>query len=103
MAAKTNTANHMRYYETCIVLGGTIGNALCFFGGYVPFAPFIRWILLIVVGLFSGAFVGCLVMALAESLHVLPIFFRRIRLSVGLENVEDIIADFKQAFEVLEK
>ncbi len=84
MAAKTNTANKMRYYESCIILGGTIGNALCFFGRYVPLLPVLRWGIMILIGLFSGIFVGCLVMALAESLQVMPIFYRRIRLSVGL-------------------
>ncbi len=39
---------------------------------------------LIAFGLFSGIFVGCMVMALAEILNVIPIFTRRIKVTSGL-------------------
>ena len=36
-----------------------------------------------IFGLGAGMFVGCLVMALAETLNVLPIFFLRLRVTQG--------------------
>ena len=37
-----------------------------------------------VFGIFAGIFVGCLSMALAEVVQVIPVFVRRIRLIYGL-------------------
>ena len=39
---------------------------------------------LAVFGLFSGIFVGCLAMALAETLKVIPVLVQRVKLAVGL-------------------
>lgn len=42
-------------------------------------------LILMIVGLSCGIFVGCLVMSLAETLKALPVLSRRLRLAVGLQ------------------
>lgn len=79
-AAGTKTAKHTMLYEDMVVLGGTLGNIMCVFRLQVPFGVFI----LPIFGVFAGIFVGCLSMALAEAVNVLPVFSRRIRLKVGM-------------------
>lgn len=79
VAARTSSGKFAYWYETTILLGGTIGSALTVYEIRLP----LGWIGMAVIGVFSGMFVGCLSMALAESLRVLPIFSHRLRLSVG--------------------
>ena len=55
LAARTKTANHVVWYETMIIAGGALGNI---------------WIV----------YVGCLVMALAEMLRVIPILVNRLQI-----------------------
>lgn len=79
-AARTRTANHLWLYEWSIIIGGTIGNLLFLlrpqlWGGVV---------LETAMGLFTGMFVGGLIMSLAEVLDVFPILFRRGRIHVGI-------------------
>ena len=59
-ADRTHTGDKLLFYETCVALGGIIGN--------------------IVFRIFAGIFVGCWSMALAEILNVFPIFMRRARI-----------------------
>ena len=73
LAARTNTANHVVWYETMIIAGGALGNIWIVFEIPMPLTS----IFLAVYGLFAGVYVGCLVMALAEIIY-------------------DIIADFSQ-------
>lgn len=75
-ADRTHTGDHVLLYEDCIAAGGILGNI---FWVYHMELPGGGWILP-VFGLFSGIFVGCWSMALAEILNVFPIFIRRIRL-----------------------
>lgn len=79
MAGMTHTGREIRLYESAIIWGGTIGNLCSLFD--VTFGMQ-AWMLPL-FGLGSGIFVGCLVMALAETLNVLPIFFRRLRVTQG--------------------
>lgn len=79
VAARTSSGKLAYWYETAILLGGTIGSALTVYEVRLPAG----WIGMAVMGIFSGMFVGCLSMALAEALRVIPIFSRRLRLSVG--------------------
>lgn len=81
---KTKTNRHIMLYETVIILGGSLGNALDLFEFPVPFLG--KWFLA-VFGISVGIFVGCLVMSLAETLKTLPVINRRIHLSVGLQYV----------------
>lgn len=80
LADRTNTAHYIKWYEWCIILGGTIGNIITvlhtkIYGGMG---------ILILFGIFTGIFVGCLAMAIAEVLKVLPIFVQRTKLTKGL-------------------
>lgn len=84
LIGKTGTKKHVMLYETVIIVGGIVGNVVdiyelpLLFGGNV---------LLAMIGLSVGIFVGCLVMSLAETLKALPVFNRRIRLAVGFQYV----------------
>ncbi len=83
--ARTRTARHVRLYEWCVIVGGTIGNLLFLLKPQL-FKPqiFGGAVLETVMGLFTGMFVGGLIMSLAEVLDVFPILFRRGRIHVGI-------------------
>lgn len=66
--------------ETCIFLGGTLGCILTVFSIELPLGS----IGLAVFGLFAGIYIGCLAMALAETLKVFPILIQRTKMCVGL-------------------
>lgn len=74
-ADRTHTGEYISVYETGIVFGGSVGNMM-----YV-YHSFTSWPLLLpVFGLFSGIFVGCWAMALAEILNIFPIIMRKVKL-----------------------
>lgn len=75
-ADRTHTGAHVFLYEEFIALGGILGNIIYIYQIPIPHGG---W-LLGIVGLFSGIFVGCWSMALAEILNIFPIFIRRIKL-----------------------
>lgn len=77
---RTGTAKYISVVEDSIMLGGILGNIVAVFEPGLP----IGIIGLLVYGLFSGIFVGCLSMALAEALKVIPVFVRRVKLTQGL-------------------
>lgn len=79
-ASRTNTAKNIMFYEDMVTLGGAFGNILLLYKIEIP----IGTIGIIIFGLFSGVFVGCLAMALAEILQVIPVFINRINLKKGL-------------------
>ena len=79
MAGKTHTGRVIRLYESAIIWGGSLGNICSLFD--ITFGMQ-AWMLPI-FGLSAGMFVGCLVMALAKTLNVLPIFFLRLRVTQG--------------------
>lgn len=80
LAIRTNTANQILLYEDIVVLGAAIGNAILLFEIKIP----IGTIGLIIFGLFSGSFIGCLAVALEEVLQVFPVLIYRIRLKKGI-------------------
>lgn len=88
LASRTKTAHYISVYETVVILGGIIGNVVIIF----------QWNLAIgniglgIYGFFSGVFIGCLAIALAEVLKVLPIMVKRIGLKKGLPYVITAIA-----------
>lgn len=88
MAARTNTANHIYLYERAIIWGGTLGNIWCLF----QFPLHLSVILVCISGLAAGIYVGCLAMALAEMLRVLPIMVNRAQLKEGFPIVVIAIA-----------
>lgn len=77
---RTGTAAHLYGYENTIILGGTLGNILILFVRSFP----VGYVGLGIFGLFSGIFIGCLALALAESLRVIPIFVKRLKMKEGL-------------------
>ena len=83
LIGKTCTNNHIKLYETMIILGGIGGNIADLYNYPIPFGEVFN----AVFGLSAGIFVGCLVMSLAETLKTLPVISRRIGLSVGLQYV----------------
>lgn len=88
-ADRTHTGDRLLFYETCVALGGILGNLFYVFGiGSASAAERIAEAalypagsgLLGIFGIFSGIFVGCWAMALAEILNVFPVFMRRARI-----------------------
>ena len=83
---KTKTRRHIMLYETLLILGGSIGNALDLLEfpipiGSIPAAGHVLGL----TRLSFGAFIGCLVMSLAETVKAVPVLNRRLRLSVGIQ------------------
>ena len=76
LAARRKTANHVVWYETMIIAGGALGITWIMFEIPMPLTS----IFLAVYGLFAGVYVGCLVMALAEMLRVIPILVNRLQI-----------------------
>lgn len=102
-ASKTNTARYEILYEEAIITGtmiGCIASVFDFpfrFGELVyslPSLPYemITNVLLILIGVFTGIFVGCLALAIAELLDSIPIFARRMKLHGGFEIIVAAIA-----------
>lgn len=91
---KSGTKKHILLYETLIILGGSLGNALDLFE--FPIWVGGKWALA-VFGTAVGIFVGCLAMSLAETLKTLPVMNRRIHLAVGIQYIILAIAVGKLA------
>ncbi|MDR2939583.1 MAG: stage V sporulation protein AB [Clostridiales bacterium] len=73
LAAKTKTAQKIRFYENIIMLGGIFGGTYEFF----KFSLIVGNVLMALIGFAQGVFVGCLAVSLAEVLDVIPILSRR--------------------------
>lgn len=80
LAAFTKTTENMKQYENCILIGGIAGNLVTIFSFPMPVGSVGQAVL----GLYFGIYVGCFYMALAESLHSLPILNRRLKLKKGI-------------------
>ena len=98
---KTHTARDARLYEDMIVLGTIIGGVCSIYQNrmvawkdrlFMSLQEFggAGWLvaselgILILWGLFSGMFVGCLALAIAEILDSIPIFTRRVKFRKGI-------------------
>lgn len=90
-AGKTNTARCEIFYEECLIAGSLIACIFSVYpingslGGIITHMSFWGPMILIVMGVFAGIFVGCLAIALAEVLDGIPIFARRIKLKKGID------------------
>ena len=80
LVTATRTAKYIPVYEDVLVIGVTIANIISLYqlrtshiGFVLPFC-----------GLFSGIYVGCLAVALAEVVNVMPVFARRVKLKYGM-------------------
>jgi len=80
IVARTKTVKHLGLIEDSIVVGGTLGSIVSIYQLQLPFGA---W-LLALYGVFSGIHAGCLAIALAETVNVIPVFVHRIRLKMGL-------------------
>ena len=74
---RTKTAQHILLYENMIMLGGAL-SGLSLLSDY--FVTGFEWAE-VVVGLSYGVYLGCLAVALAEVLNVLPILCRRLKVA----------------------
>lgn len=81
LASRTNTSAYIYCYETAIIVGGAIGNFVTVF---MPEISIFGGIGLLLFGFFGGIYVGCLSMALAENLKVIPVLVKRTGLKQGL-------------------
>lgn len=79
-AGKTRTAMHVKLYEDAVILGSIFWNYVSI---YEPGLPG-KNLLLALYGTFSGIFVGCVAVAIAEMLNGIPVFSRRINFRRGL-------------------
>ncbi|MDD2959448.1 MAG: stage V sporulation protein AB [Lachnospiraceae bacterium] len=79
----SHTAKKVCLYENAVLAGGVLGNLVTV---YRPELGFGRYglIALLLIGSFCGIFVGGWILALAELIHVFPVFIRRLELTKGL-------------------
>lgn len=80
LAGLTKTAKYLMTYENFFIGGTIIGNLLSFYKVNIP----IGTIGLILFGCFSGIYVGCMSVALAEVVKTVPIMSRRLNIRKGL-------------------
>lgn len=97
-AGKTHTARYVLLYEEMVIFGTLAGCFVTVFPEYSQWGSYLRqqmpermalWqaagnVAQAVFGLFSGMFIGCLALAIAEMLDSIPIFARRISFRHGL-------------------
>lgn len=87
-AGKTHTGNKIIWYEESVIWGSITGGIFSLFYGYINIGQYLgeMWslVFLVLCGLFAGAFVGCLALAIGEILNTIPIFARRIGFRHGL-------------------
>lgn len=79
LAGETKSMKKAILYENFLILGALLGNLVSLYS--IPMR--IGGITLAIFGLFSGIFVGCLAVALAEIINTFPIFARRLSLRKG--------------------
>lgn len=101
-AGTTNTARYGITYENSIIAGAVIGCILSVFPIGFAIAPGLAGrIMLCIIGIFMGIFVGCIAISVAELLDSLPILGRRIKLKKGIGIVLLSIAAGKAAGSLL--
>ena len=86
-AGRTDTARCELFYEECLIFGAILADVLSVFPikGSLGNAPnVLLTVLVVLIGIFAGIFVGCLSIALAEVLDGIPIFARRVKLKMGV-------------------
>ncbi len=94
-AGRTDTARCELFYEECLIFGAVLADVLSVFSirrslGSGP--HILLTVLLVMIGIFAGIFVGCLSIALAEVLDGIPIFARRVKLKMGVSTAVLAIA-----------
>ncbi len=87
-ADQTKTADWVHRYEDVIVLGGATGSMLYIYRIAIPFA----YILMPLIGVSAGIFVGCWAMSIAEVINIFPVFIRRVKLASYVKIIVATIA-----------
>ena len=82
-AQRTKTAGYIKTYENTLAAGAILGNAWWSIGIGLS-AGSVGNVFLAVAGLCYGIFVGSLIIALAETIKTVPVFFRRAKITTGL-------------------
>lgn len=75
----THTAKENHWYESMVFAGAVFGNMLTVYQIPLPFGR----AGLAVLGVSAGIYTGGWIMALAEMVHMFPIFSRRIGITTG--------------------
>lgn len=88
MAQKTKTEKHIMIYEDSILAGGLFGAMKMI----LPFRIPVGVVPLGLFGLFTGVFVGCVAVSIAEVIDVIPILSRRAKLKSGLALLMVVLA-----------
>lgn len=94
-AGRTDTARCELFYEECLIFGAVLADVLSVFpirGSLGSGSHILLTVLLVMIGIFAGIFVGCLSIALAEVLDGIPIFARRVKLKMGVSTAVLAIA-----------
>lgn len=81
LSERTHTAVWIELYETVVIIGAISGNIISMYN----ISLYGETLMMIVYGVFTGTFVGCLAISLAESLKVTSICMRRINIEKGLK------------------
>lgn len=82
-AQDTNTANHIVWYEECVIWGASVGSIIYIYNVHIPAGTSG----LIIFGIFGGIYAGCLSVALAETIKAIPVMINRINISKGLGTI----------------
>ena len=79
----THTAKENRWYESMIFTGAIFGNMLTVYRIPMSFGR----AGLLILGVSAGIYTGGWIMALAEMVHIFPIFSRRIGITAGISMI----------------
>ncbi|MGN1141122.1 MAG: stage V sporulation protein AB [Oliverpabstia sp.] len=79
-AGITRTAQNVRLYEDCSMLGAFLGNVLFLYSGRLPLGN----AGLAIYGIFAGVFLGSWIIALGEVVNIFAIMARRIGITKGI-------------------
>lgn len=88
LASRTETQNRVRIYERAVLFGATLSYFIFIIQPKFNFGKVDSMIILGIIGIFFGIFVGSLAISLAESLDAFSVMFRRIKIK---ENIKYII------------
>lgn len=87
-AGKTHTASYILVYEEFVIWGTICGMLFSIFEALHQISKLLLIHVAVaaemVFGFFTGCFVGCLALSIAEMLDSIPIFTRRIRMKWGI-------------------
>lgn len=97
LAQKTNTQKLIPFYEDVIILGGLWGTTTFFIDYYLPIGA----VLIIILSISIGIFVGSLAVSLAEILNIIPITVKCFRIFGSVQLLVTALAFGKLAGSLL--